>query len=140
MKISATIPGNPPSKANTYRVITVNGHGAIAKGQQAKRYAESFMWHCGKLRDLNIDVPFEIYFDAYFSSKAHDLDNALKEPIDLMGKVKTFKNDNLVMKIVARKFIDKENPRVEITIKTLDDEEETVTTPAYKEAKGKARR
>ena len=35
-------------------------------------------------------------------------------------KTKTIKNDNLCVKVVAEKFIDKENPRVEFRIVTID--------------------
>ena len=32
----ATIPGQAPSKSNTYKVITLNGHGSLAKQQALK--------------------------------------------------------------------------------------------------------
>lgn len=43
-----------------------------------------------------------------------------KEKINVWDARKAIKNDNLCVKIVAEKFIDKENPRVEFKIITID--------------------
>ncbi len=121
MEYKATILGNAPSKANQYRIVTISGHGSLAKTKALKAYEESFMWQAGALRDLNIDEPFEFYIDVYYPSKRSDIDNSLKLQLDILQKIKCIKNDNNCCKIVARKFIDKEKPRVQITIKTYDD-------------------
>jgi len=116
---TAIIKGNAPSKANCYTIVKVKGHFQLAKTPILKRYEESFIWQSGKLRDLNIDEPFEFYIDVYYPSKRSDLDNVLKLQLDVLQRIKCIKNDNNCCLIHARKFIDKANPRVEITIKTL---------------------
>ena len=120
MEYKAIISGVVPSKSNTYRIITIGGHSSLGKTKALKRYEESFMWQVGVLRDLNIDGLFEFYIDTYYPSKRSDLDNCLKVVLDCLQKTKTIKNDNNCCLIHARKFIDKENPRVEITIKTIE--------------------
>lgn len=120
MEVSATIIGNVPSKSNQYKVIRINGHSSVAKSAAMKKYEESFIWQAGALRDLNIDEPYELYLDVYYPSKRTDLDNALKGVSDILQRIKCIKNDNNCCKIVARKFIDKLNPRINITIKTLE--------------------
>lgn len=120
MENKATIKGKAPSKANCYKIITTNGHGSLAKTSALKKYEEAFIWQAGKLRDLNIDEPFEFYIDVYYPSKRSDLDNVLKLQLDVLQRIKCIKNDNNCCLIHARKFIDKDNPRVEITIKTLE--------------------
>lgn len=119
MEYSTIVKGTPPSKPNSYKLVTICGHASMAKTQRLKDYEESFIWQSGKLRDLMIKEPFEFYIDAYFPSKAHDLDNCLKLILDVLQRIKCIKNDNLCCLIHARKFIDKENPRAEITIKTI---------------------
>lgn len=119
MEYSVTIKGTLPSKPNSYKLVTINGHASMAKTGKLKAYEESFIWQSGKLRDLMIAEPFEFFIDAYFPSKSHDLDNCLKLILDVLQKIKCIKNDNLCCMIHARKFIDKDNPRAEITIKTL---------------------
>lgn len=64
-----------------------------------------------EMRDANIDSLFEFEIDVFYPSKRSDLDNALKCVLDCLQKARVIKNDNNCCKIVARKFIDKENPR-----------------------------
>lgn len=113
----ATIPGQAPSKSNTYKVITLNGHGSLAKQQALKNYETAFYWHLpGHYRNLDINGPFELYIRVYFTTMSHDLDNSLKVVLDCLQYTKTIRNDNKCAKIVAEKFIDKNNPRIEFRI------------------------
>jgi len=114
---SAKILGNTPSKSNCYKIITLGKHASLAKTTTLKKYEESFFWQVGLLRDLMIDVPFEFYIDVFYPSKRSDLDNSFKVVLDCLQKSKVIKNDNNCSLIHARKFIDKENPRIEFTIK-----------------------
>lgn len=120
MEYNAVITGTPVSKSNAYKIITIGGHASLTKTKAMKAYEESFLWQVGGIRDANIDVPFEFYLDVYFPSKRSDLDGCFKGVLDCLQKAKVIKNDNNCCKIVGRKFIDKENPRVEIKIVTID--------------------
>lgn len=119
MEYNATINGTPVSKSNSYRIITINGYGSLTKTPAMKKYEESFLWQVGNIRDSNIDEPFEFYLDVYFPSKRSDLDGCFKCVLDCLQTAKVIKNDNNCCKIVGRKFIDKERPRVELKIITL---------------------
>lgn len=107
--------GLPPSKSNSYRIITIHGHGSLAKTQATKKYEESFFMQCG-LRGANIDRRFKLTMDVYFSSDRPDLDNSCKVVLDCLQAAKVIKNDRLCAEIHARKLIDKENPRIEFEI------------------------
>lgn len=120
MDYRAIVKGVVPSKSNSYRIITINGHASLTKTKAIKSYEESFLWQVGAIRDANIDEPFEFYLDVYFPSKRSDLDGCFKAVLDCLQKAKVIKNDNNCCMIHARKFIDKENPRVEIEIKTIN--------------------
>ena len=111
-----TIIGQIPSKSNCYRVVTISGHGSLAKTQSLKNYENSFYMQVGEYRNLNMEGFFEIYVRVYYSSMSHDLDNSLKCLLDRLQYTKTIKNDNKCVKIVAEKFIDKVNPRIEFRI------------------------
>ena len=52
----------------------------------------------------------------YFQSNQPDLDNSLKGLLDCLQTCKAIANDRYCVKIVANKFIDKQNPRIEFTI------------------------
>lgn len=116
MKHEQVILGQTPSKANTYRIITIKGHGSLAKTSTLKAYEEKFYLQCGTYRNKKIDGFFELYVDVYFHSNQPDLDNSLKVILDCLQTCKAIKNDRNCVKIVANKFIDKLNPRIEFTI------------------------
>lgn len=120
MEYKATIQGTPVSKSNAYRIITIGGHASLTKTTAMKRYEESFLWQVGSIRDANISVPFEFYLDVYFPSKRSDLDGCLKGILDCLQKAKVIKNDNNCCLIKARKFIDKDNPRIEFKLVTIE--------------------
>lgn len=120
MEYKGIVKGTPPSKSNSYRIVTFNGHASLAKTKAMKQYEESFLWQVGGIRDAKIDVPFEFYVDVYFPSKRSDLDGMLKGVMDCLQKANVIKNDNNCSLIHARKFIDKDNPRVEFRIITID--------------------
>ncbi len=114
-----TINQQVPSKSNCYRIITLSGHGSLAKTQKLKDFENAFYMQCGTYRNLMIDEYFEFHCRVFYPSMRSDVDNALKILLDSAQKAKVIKNDNLCVKVVAEKFIDKENPRVEFMIKTI---------------------
>lgn len=112
MKLEATIIGNVPSKSNSYKVIPRG----LIKSTALNKYEESFLWQVGAIRNTLISTPFEFYVDIYYPSKRSDLDNSLKIILDCLQRAKIITNDNNCCKIVARKFIDKETPRLNLII------------------------
>lgn len=120
MKHAQTIYGQAPSKANTYKIITIttNGkkHGSLSKTDALKKYEHDFYLQCGAYRNKNINGFFELYVDVYFHSNQPDLDNSLKVILDCLQTCKAIKNDRNCVKIVSNKFIDKNNPRIEFTL------------------------
>lgn len=115
-----TIHGNCPSKSNCYKVVTINGHASIAKTPPLKAWEDMFFMQCGKYRGLKIDTFFEYHCKVYYPSMRTDLDNHCKIVLDAMQRAEVIKNDNKCVKIVAEKFIDKENPRIEFKLVTVE--------------------
>ena len=116
MKHEQVIYGSVPSKSNCYKIITLAGHGSLAKTQAMKEFEKKFYLQCGAYRNRNIAGFFELYADVYFQSNQPDLDNSLKGLLDCLQNCKAIKNDRNCVKIVANKFIDKNNPRIEFTL------------------------
>lgn len=111
--------GQPPSKSNSYRIVTIGGHGSLAKTAKLKEYERSFYLQCNKYRNKAISGFFELYLDAYMSSQRPDLDNIFKVVLDMLQSCKAIANDRNCVKIVAQKFVDKKEPRIEFTIKEV---------------------
>lgn len=91
---------------------------SLAKSPDLKKYEKSFIIQWGK-NPFKIDGEFEFEVDVYYPTRRSDLDNSLKVTLDCLQQVGAIKNDNLCMGIVARKFLDKEKPRIEFTIKPM---------------------
>ena len=131
MKHECIIYGSIPSKSNQYKIITLNGHGSLAKTKAMKEFENKFYLQCG-YRNRNIQGFFELYIDVYFQSNQPDLDNSLKGTLDCLQGCKAIKNDRNCVKIVANKFIDKNNPRLEFTLIEVDGiEERNSKQPAF---------
>jgi len=108
-----TIYGNTPSKSNCYRI----GHKMLYKTKSLTQYENSFfMQLSGSLRNKMITGYFEIHIDVYYPSGRADLDNSLKIVLDCLQKAKAIKNDNKCCKIIAQRFIDKKEPRIEFNL------------------------
>ena len=114
-KHEQVIYGSVPSKSNCYKIITIGGHSSLAKTSAMKEFEKRFYLQCG-YRNRNIQGFFELYADVYFQSNQPDLDNSLKGLLDCLQTCKAIKNDRNCVKIVARKLVDKNNPRIEFTI------------------------
>lgn len=114
--MTQTIYGQTPSKSNAYRIVTISGHGSLAKTPLLSAYEKSFYLQCNFYRNKQIKGLFELKIDIYNSSQRHDLDNAFKVVLDCLQSCKAITNDRNCVKIVAQKFVDKTNPRIEFEI------------------------
>ena len=88
----------------------------MKKSDALVKYEQVFYMQMGVYRNLHIDGLFELHMDVYFTSMSHDLDNSLKVVLDCLQSGGAIKNDNRCTHIVARKFIDKTNPRIEFRL------------------------
>lgn len=120
-----TILGNVPSKSNCYRIITIAGHSTLGKTKALKEFEDTFYIQCG-CRNLHIGEYFEFHCRVFYPSQRSDLDNSLKVILDCLQHTKTINNDNHCVKIVAEKFVDKNNPRIEFKIKTIEHSPDTL--------------
>lgn len=117
------IRGNIPSKSNCYKIITFKSkdpgksHASLAKTKALAQYEKDFFIQCNRYRNMNIEGYFILEVDVYYPSQRSDLDNCLKVLLDCLQKVNAIKNDNTCVRIVANKFLDKQNPRIEFELK-----------------------
>jgi len=111
-----TILGVVPSKSNSYRIA---GR-FIYKTKALKDYEQSFINQCIKYKDANIEGNLKITLKAYYPNRKSDLDGVTKAVLDLLQKVNAFENDNKVAELFLFKGLDKENPRIEFKIETVD--------------------
>ena len=108
--------GDIPSKSNSYKIIVTAGFHRLGKTKAVKEYEQKFFLQCS-LRNAKITGRFRIDVDCFHSSDRKDLDNSFKLLLDCLQQCKAIKNDRFCVEIHGRKLIDKENPRIEFTIK-----------------------
>lgn len=113
--------GKIPSKSNCYKVVTLMGHGSIAKQSVLKEYEKSFYMQCNQ-RGMNIKKFFKLEVDVYYENMRPDLDNCFKILLDCLQLCGVIKNDRQCVEIHARKLIDKANPRIEYELLPVMDD------------------
>lgn len=113
------INGKVPSKSNSYRIIKISGHGSLTKTFKLKDYEKSFYLQCDKYRNKMIQGLFELELNVYYENQRPDLDNCFKIVLDCLQGCMAIKNDRNCIKILAQKFIDKKEPRIEFIIKEV---------------------
>jgi len=111
-----TIKGNCPSKSNQYKVIRLGHKCSLCKQSSLKTYENSFTAQMSQYDYELIEGNFKFEIDVYYDSRRPDLDNSLKSTLDCLQKCNAIKNDNKCIEIIARKHLDKENPRIEFDI------------------------
>lgn len=105
--------GTPPTTNNIYR-----HKGSItfmtAEGRATK---EGYQWECkSQYHNKIIENPISVVVEFYFKDKLRrDLDNFLKIVLDSMTGI-LWKDDSQIIELTLRKFIDKENSRVELWV------------------------
>ena len=112
--------GSCPSKSNCYKIIKIGNISSLGKTPSLKKYEKDFYIQCNVYRDKGIEGYFELYMDVFYPNQRSDLDNSLKVILDCLQKVNAIKNDNKCVKILVRKFLDKDKPRVEFILKEID--------------------
>jgi Holliday junction resolvase RusA-like endonuclease len=110
------IKGNCPSKSNCYKVIRLGNRCGLGKQKKLESYENSFKLQMLDYKYKLIESNFKFVIDVYYDSRRPDLDNSLKVILDCLQKAEVIKNDNKCLEIVAKKHLDKIDPRVEFII------------------------
>lgn len=119
--ILATLP-MPPSVNHYYRsVVTGKGikrRAIVLISSEGREYKDHVKLICGGIKP--IDGPLYIHARVHRARKSGDLDNRLKALLDSLKGI-VFHDDDQITGIVALRFDDKDNPRVDIAIGAPDE-------------------
>jgi len=111
----------PPSANKLKRIVTTARGAFMAKTGQATEYSKSV----GRIATLEkvamIEGPIAIRMNVYRPIRRGDLDNTIKAVQDSLTGI-AFRDDDQIVRIVANRYDDKLNPRVEIWIAPLTQE------------------
>tara|TARA_R110002124_G_C8932680_1_gene512140 strand:- start:11 stop:409 length:399 start_codon:yes stop_codon:yes gene_type:complete len=116
LDITFTAFGEPASKANSRKMVTIRGRPALIKSQKARDYVKYFETQCPILEvPTTDDVQVEMMI--YYASRRPDLDESLI--LDCM-QCRIYKNDRQVKQKFIYWGLDRENPRTIIRVRSCD--------------------
>jgi len=117
-----TIHGEPASKSNQRRLVTIKGKPRMIKSQKALDYGKSFEAQCPKLDPL-IEHSVYVVMTIYYGSRRPDIDGGASLILDLMQGL-IYKNDRQVDCLIVTKELDRDCPRAEIEVRKYEPKEE----------------
>lgn len=101
----------PPQANHLYTVA----RGRKILTQAARDYKEACGWEAKAQGAIQIAGPLKVMVDVYRPRRSGDLDNVLKVLMDSLTGI-CWQDDSQIVEITARRFDDKYQPRVEVTV------------------------
>ena len=121
-----TILGEPASKANSRRLVSVRGRPMFIKSKKALAYKKAFELQCPSRKNLytkgqDLIVAMKIFY----KTRRPDLDESLI--LDLLQDL-VYENDRQIKIKYIEHGLDKEHPRTTIIISTIDNKGKVLET------------
>jgi len=113
LPVTCVIFGEPASKSNSRRLVTIKGRPAFIKSKKALDYLKDFEAQCPRIDPL-IEQDCIANIHIYYRTRRPDLDCSVILDA-LQGKI--IKNDRQIKELHLYHGLDRENPRAEISIK-----------------------
>lgn len=115
-ELSFTVYGQPHSKANSRKLVTIGGKPRFIKSAPARRYVTDFQAQCPRLEEL-LEGDLEVEIIIFYETRRPDLDPSLI--LDCMEGF-VYKNDRQVKRQILYWALDKNNSRAEIRVKQIE--------------------
>ena len=111
------------SKSNSRIITSFGGRLRLIKKPKALQYEEIALWQLKTqlASHETFQDPVRMTITVWYINKRPDLDVSLIQ--DILEKAGVYKNDRLVHEIHAYKKFDKENPRLEVEIEEIGNNE-----------------
>jgi Holliday junction resolvase RusA-like endonuclease len=109
--------GEPASKANSRKLVTIRGRPAFIKSKKARDYVAMFDKQCPVLTEM-LEGDLSVTMTIFYATRRPDLDESVI--LDCMQD-KIYKNDRQVKEKHIHWGLDRDNPRAEITVTEKSD-------------------
>ena len=116
--VDLKIYGEPASKANGRKLVTIRGRPAFIKSKKARDYVAMFDKQCPVLQEL-LEGDLSVTITIFYATRRPDLDESLVLDL-LQGKI--YLNDRQIKKKKIYWGLDKDNPRTVISISKLEED------------------
>ena len=117
--IEFEIIGEPASKANSRKLVTIKGRPAFIKSEKARKYVKSFKEQCPKCDPL-LDGNVSVWIKIHYATRRPDLDESVI--LDAMQDL-IYANDRQVKEKHIFWGLDRDNPRSEIKVQTISEDD-----------------
>ena len=121
--IRITIPGTPITKKNSQQIVYAGGRPMIIPSKAYKDYRKACLYAIQPEARQRIDYPVNMCCVYYMPTKRRvDLCNLIEATCDILVDAGVLKDDNSTIVAAhdgSRVDLDREHPRVEITIRRL---------------------
>lgn len=119
MKI--TLLGEPISTGSLYRSHCKFGHPVVYMTAKGKQLKQDYQWQAKSQYKKPVTTePVELTVELFFKTKRKsDVDNFSKILLDSLSGI-VYEDDVQIQKLATTKNYDKENPRIEVTIKNYE--------------------
>ena len=114
--VKQIIYGECCSKANSRRLVHFGGKPRFIKSKKALVFERDVQLQAKKISPM-LEGDLKIEADIYYSSRRPDLDESII--LDALQGI-WYANDRAFKQKTIRKFLDKENPRCEVTVTEID--------------------
>ena len=125
-----TIQGKPLTSTNRNKIVKMGKRYGVMKSDAAIAYQEDAVWQLvnqrNKSQHTTITQPFAVELHIYRKKNQGDVDNYSKAIFDAMQQARIMTNDSLIYRMAVEKFVDKDDPRVEIYIRKPEAEQGTL--------------
>lgn len=115
--IKFTIFGNLASKSNSRKMVTIGGKPRFIKSERALSFQQGANLQIPAKFKLGIEDPIKMTAHIYYDSRRPDLDPSLL--MDILEKAGVYKNDRQIVEQHLYKHLDKERPRVEVSLEIV---------------------
>ena len=115
-----TIYGEPASKANSRRLVTIGGRARFIKSQKALDYVASLREQVRPIKPL-MTGDLRMTAHIYYASRRPDLDASLI--LDALQGV-AYENDRQIKEQHLHHHIDRDDPRAVISLEEMTDDDE----------------
>ncbi len=115
--VDIKIYGEPASKANSRKLVTIRGRPAFIKSKKARDYVAMFDKQCPALTEM-LEGDLSVTMTIFYATRRPDLDESVI--LDCMQD-KIYKNDRQVKEKHIYWGLDRDNPRAEITVTEKSD-------------------
>ena len=115
-----TIVGEPASKSNSRRLVTIGGRARFIKSQKALDYVASLREQVTPMQPL-LTGDIRMTAHVYYASRRPDLDVSLI--LDALQGI-AYENDRQVKEMHLYHHLDRDNPRAVISLEEINDDDQ----------------